>query len=77
MVDRPRVNTEKTGKRIIELREKAGLSVRMLADKLGYERPQLIYDWQKGKMVPSADNLVALAYIFGVKIEDILITEFW
>lgn len=76
MLNRPRVNMEKTGERIIELREKAGLSVRRLADKLGYVNPQLIYEWQKGRVVPSADNLVALAYIFNVKIEDILVTEF-
>lgn len=76
MVNRPRVNMEKTGGRIIELRENAGLSVRKLADKLGYANPQLIYEWQKGRVIPSADNLVALAYIFKVKIEDILVTEF-
>jgi transcriptional regulator with XRE-family HTH domain len=75
MENRPRINMEKTGERIINLREKAGLSVRMLADKLGYAKPQLIYDWQKGRVVPSADNLVALAYVFKVKVDDILITE--
>ena len=71
----PRVNAEKTGKKIMDLREKSGLSVRMLADELSYERTQLIYDWQKGRTIPSADNLVALAYIFKVKVDDILVTE--
>ena len=75
MENRPRINAEKTAERINELREKSGLSVRMLADKLGYEKPQLIYFWQKGKVIPSADNLVALAYIFKVKVDDILVTE--
>ena len=75
MENRPRINAEKTGEQIVHLREKCGLSVRMLADKLGYTKTQLIYDWQKGRVVPSADNLVALAYIFKVKVDDILITE--
>ena len=75
MENRPILNAEETGKQIVNLREKCGLSVRMLADRLGYENPQLVYDWQKGRRIPSADNLVALAHIFQVKVDDILIVE--
>lgn len=75
MLNRAIINMDKTGKRIHELREKAGLSVKVLAEELGYARTQPVYDWQKGKVMPSAENLVALAYIFNVTVDDILVTE--
>lgn len=76
MINMPRINQKKTGENITKLREKAGLSVKMLADKFGFESGSGIYAWEKGNVLPQAYNLVALAYIFDVKIEDILVTEF-
>ena len=62
-----------TGRNIFELRKARGLSVTDLQEYFGFEAPQAIYKWQKGKSLPSTDNLYALAFLFGVTIDDIII----
>ena len=68
------VNLIKTGERIQQLRTERGLTVRQITDTLGLI-PQTYYKWAWGKSVPSVDNLVMLADIFGVKIDDIIVAE--
>ncbi len=64
----------KTGQHITELRVQAGLSVRQLQEIFGFSTPQALYKWQHGTALPTIDNLVVLAAVLGVKIDDILIT---
>lgn len=64
----------KTGQHITELRVQAGLSVRQLQEIFGFSTPQALYKWQHGTALPTIDNLVVLASVLGVKIDDILIT---
>lgn len=71
--DIPMVDMGETGKRIKELREQSGLSVREVQNFLGLEAPQSIYHWQSGKTLPSVDHLIALSKLFGVSVEEILI----
>lgn len=67
------INMGKTGQNITRLRKQAGLSVIQLQRMFGFTTPQAIYKWQQGVNLPTVDNLVVLAEIFGVKIEDILV----
>ncbi|MGI6781722.1 MAG: helix-turn-helix domain-containing protein [Acholeplasmataceae bacterium] len=69
----PVINLEKTGKNIKRLREEKNLTVRDLQEVLGFESPQAIYKWQWGESLPTIDNLVILAKIFGCQIHDILV----
>ena len=69
----PVIDMISTGRNITELRKARGLSVSDLQEYFGFEAPQAIYKWQKGQSLPSTDNLYALAFLFGVSIEDILI----
>lgn len=71
----PVIDMIKTGQNIVILRKKAGLSVRDLQDAFGFGTPQAIYKWQQGLALPTIDNLVALAALLGVKIDDILVTD--
>ena len=41
----------------------------------GFATPQAIYKWQKGTAMPTIDNLVMLAMIFQVKIDDIIVVD--
>lgn len=75
MCTMPIIDMEKTGQNIIVLRKKAGLSVRDLQDAFGFGTPQAIYKWQQGLALPTIDNLVALAAMLGVTIDDILVTD--
>ena len=69
----PTIDMIATGRNIIRLREAAGLSVRELQDIFGFATPQAIYKWQHGTALPTIDNLVVLASVLGVRIDDILV----
>lgn len=71
----PTIDMVATGKNIERLRRVAGLSVRDLQDVFGFATPQAIYKWQHGTAMPTIDNLVVLAALLQVKIDDILVTD--
>lgn len=71
----PVINMVATGRRITDLRVAAGMSVRDLQDVFGFATPQAIYKWQHGTAMPTLDNLVVLAAVFGVTMDDIIVTE--
>lgn len=69
----PTIDMVRTGQNINRLRRLAGVSVRDLQDVFGFATPQAIYKWQQGAALPTIDNLVVLAAVLGVKIDDILV----
>lgn len=71
----PVIDMKRTGQNITMLRRQWGISVRQLQDMMGFATPQAIYKWQHGDSLPTVDNLVALASIFAVPIDRILITR--
>ena len=71
----PTINMIKTGERITQLRKESGLSVKQLQEIFGFATPQAIYKWQQGVTLPAIDNLVVLATLFDVKVDDILVTD--
>ena len=71
----PVIDLRKTGRNIEQLRRNAGLSVRDLQDYFGFEYPQAIYKWQHGECLPAVDNLLALALLLKVAMEDLLVYE--
>ena len=71
----PVIDMTATGINITRLRINAGLTVKDLQDIFGFSNPQAIYKWQRGTALPTVDNLVVLATVFGVKIDDILIFQ--
>ena len=64
---------EKTGTNITRLRVEAGFTVRDLQEVFGFTTPQAIYKWQHGTAMPTLDNLVILAAVFNVNMDDIII----
>ena len=71
----PMIDTVGTGRNIIILRKRAGLTVADLQDIFGFTTPQAIYKWQRGAALPTIDNLVVLAAAFGVTMDDIIVIE--
>ena len=70
----PTVDLAQTGANIVNLRKAAGLSVHDLQTVFGFNSPQAIYKWQNGAALPTVDNLIVLAALFNVLIDDILVT---
>ena len=75
MVKLPVIDMIGTGQNIARLRKQAGLSVRDLQDIFGFATPQAIYKWQQGVALPTIDNLVVLAAVLQVRLDDILVTD--
>jgi len=71
----PVIDPVATGENIMRLRKLRGLSVRDMQDWFGFEEPQAIYKWQKGKSLPNIDNLYALGALLDVPMEDILVSS--
>ncbi|MDE7432368.1 MAG: helix-turn-helix domain-containing protein [Lachnospiraceae bacterium] len=75
MMNIPTIDMVGTGLNIVKLREKNGLTVKEVQDIFGFTTPQAIYKWQHGTALPTVDNLVVLAAIFHVHVDDILVME--
>ena len=69
----PMIDMIRTGQNINRLRKIAGVSVKDLQDVFGFNSPQAIYKWQHGTALPTIDNMVVLARVLGVRIDDILV----
>ena len=75
MINIPTIDMVATGRNITRLREMAGLSVRDLQEIFGFTTPQAIYKWQHGTAMPTIDNLVVLAAVFCVTMDDIVVID--
>ena len=71
----PVIDMTATGMNITRLRINAELTVRDLQTIMGFATPQAIYKWQHGAAMPTLDNLVVLAAVFGVPMDDILVVQ--
>ncbi len=69
----PVIDPVATGRNIVRLRTERGMTVRDLQEYFGFEEPQAIYKWQRGKSLPTVDNLYALGRLLGVPMEQILV----
>ena len=71
----PMVNMAATGANIKALIKANGLKVSDIQNKFGFNTPQSIFKWMRGDAMPSIDNLVILAYILNVTIDEIIVVE--
>lgn len=75
MMTIPAIDMVATGRNIMKLRKAAGLSVREIQNIFGFTTPQAIYKWQHGTAMPTIDNLVVLAAVLDVTIDEILVVQ--
>lgn len=63
-----------TANRLQQLRKMNGYSQEVLAEKLGISR-QSISKWERAEASPEIDNLMALAKIYGITVDELLDTS--
>ena len=63
--------TIENANRLAELRRAHNLSQEELAEKLGVSR-QAVSKWERAESSPDTDNLIALAQLYGVSLDDLL-----
>ena len=70
----PVIDMAATGARIGALRDAAGITNADIADGLGLTTRNAVYRWLRGETMPSLDNMVILASMLGVGLDDIVVT---
>lgn len=60
--------------RLVQLRKKYGYSQEELAEKLGISR-QAVSKWERAESSPDTDNLICLAKLYNVSLDELLNTE--
>jgi len=71
----PVIDMQATGKNIADMRKARGITVHDIQCKMGFNTNQAIYKWQRGDAMPTIDNLVILADMFNVRIDDIIVVD--
>lgn len=66
------LDSKKTGDKIKAMMAERSISVSDLAKRMGIST-SAIYSWFYRSALPSLDNFVILAYVFGCKVDDILV----
>ena len=75
MLTTPTINMTATGANIKALIKTKGLKVTDVQTVFGFNTPQAIFKWMRGDAMPSIDNMVKLAHILDVPIDEIIITN--
>ncbi|MBR3671709.1 MAG: helix-turn-helix transcriptional regulator [Spirochaetia bacterium] len=75
MMNIPVIDVAETSRRFKSLREQHNLSVAKLQKIFSMENPQSIYNWEnpEKKVLPCLDNLVILAKLYQVRIDELLV----
>ena len=69
------IDAAATGRNMVALRNAAGLTTMDIANAMGFTSRNAIYRWFSGDSLPALDNIVVLADLFGVRVDDILVTR--
>ncbi len=64
-----------TAAKLKSCRIKSGLSVKQVQSVFNFSSPNAIYNWESGKDIPSIDNLVVVSAIYGVELDELIVTR--
>ena len=71
----PVIDVEETGKRIREICDLRGIQAREIRDYMNFAAMQSVYDWFRGKNLPSLDNMYALSRLLEVSIDSLIVAQ--
>ena len=74
-INKPVINVAATAAKIKECRIRAGYSVREIQTIFNFSSPEAIYAWEKGKYIPSIDNMIVIAEVYGVTVDDFIVCD--
>ena len=63
-----------TGANIKRIMKDKKVKVVDMQSIMGFNTPQAIYKWFRGDAMPTIDNMVLMASVLGIRIDDIIIT---
>ena len=65
---------EKTGKKIKEIRKRSGMTIRQVQEACGISAAA-VCKWQNVQAMPTLDNLIILADLWDVKMDDLIVRQ--
>lgn len=68
------IDMEKTGKKIKEIRKRSGMTIRQVQEACGISATA-VCKWQNGQTMPTLDNLIILADLWDVKMDDLIVRQ--
>ena len=75
-INKPVINVAATAANIKSYRIRAGYSVREIQSIFNFTSPEAVYAWERAKNLPTIDNLIVLAALYGISVEDIVATDY-
>ena len=72
---KPVLDLDATGAKIKTLMKQRGITPRQLQLILNFPYVQTVYNWFAGKNMPTLDNLVVLAQVLDVAMDDLVVTK--
>lgn len=73
--NKPIIDVEATASKIKSHRIKAGFTVKQIQSIFNFNSPQAIYSWENGSYLPTIDNLIVLSSIYGITVDEIIVTR--
>ena len=70
----PVIDMTATGQKIKQMRTQAGMTIKDMQEMTGVSA-SAVTKWQRGESMPSIDNLVILAAVLDVSIDEILVYD--
>lgn len=71
----PVIDMKATGKNLEKIMKEEGVSPKLFARIMSWEKPQAIYRWYYGETLPTVDTLAVLARILNRPVESLLIMK--
>lgn len=68
------IDMEKTGKKIKEIRKRSGMTIRQVQEACEISAAA-VCKWQNGQAMPTLDNLIILADLWDVKMDDLIVRQ--
>lgn len=69
----PVIDTAATGKNLRNIIKAKGFRISDVQTRCGFNTPQAVFKWMRGDAVPTIDNLIILADMLDVTIDQIII----
>ena len=69
------VNMAATGENIKNMMKARNIKVKDVQAVCGFGTPQAIFKWMRGDCMPTIDNMIIIADMFGVTMDDIVVVN--
>ena len=75
MINMITVNMKKTGENIKNMMKARNIKVKDVQEVCGFGTPQAVFKWMRGDCMPTIDNMVIIADMFGCTMDDIVAVD--